>query len=120
MGKQSKKTTGGSDESMRPALNPESQENRMISLAINLAEKQLREGTASAQVITHYLRLGTTQARLEKEKLKKETELLQAKTRAYATAESSEKLYSEALAAFRVYTGQGGPENEELSDIDTP
>ena len=62
----------------RPALTPESRENQLVSLAINLAEKQLREGTASSQVITHYLKLGSTQAKLEQEKLKQENELLKA------------------------------------------
>ena len=57
---------------IRPALSPEARENQMISLAVDLAEKQLIEGTASSQVITHFLKLGTTKAELEKEKLRKE------------------------------------------------
>ena len=54
---------------MRPALTPEARENQLVSLAVDLAEQQLRDGTASSQVITHYLKLGSTKERLEKEKL---------------------------------------------------
>ena len=74
----------------RPALTPESRENQLVSLAINLAEKQLREGTASSQVITHYLKLGSTQAKLEQEKLKQENELLKAKTETIKSAKEIE------------------------------
>ena len=65
----------------RPALNPEERENQMINLAVNLAEQQLRDGTASSQVITHFLKLGTTKAELEKEKLRNENEVLKAKAK---------------------------------------
>lgn len=65
---------------MRPALTPEARENQMISLAVDLAEKQLMEGTASSQVITHYLKLGSTKERIEKEILEKQKELIDAKT----------------------------------------
>ena len=61
-----------SSKKMRPALTPEARENQLISLAVDLAEKQLREGTASSQVITHYLKLGSTKERLEKEILEKQ------------------------------------------------
>jgi hypothetical protein len=79
----------------------------MISLATSLAEKQLMEGTASSQVITHYLKLATTREQLEKEKLIEENKLLQAKTEAIKSAENVEKLYAEALNAMRSYSGQG-------------
>ena len=60
----------------RPALSPDARENQLISLAVDLAEKQLREGTASSQVITHFLKQSTAKAELEKEKLRKENLLL--------------------------------------------
>lgn len=91
----------------RPALSPEARENQMISLAVDLAEKQLQEGTASSQVITHFLKLGTTRAELEKEKLAKENELLEAKTKAIQSAERVEELYLNALNAMKNYSGQG-------------
>lgn len=90
---------------MRPALTPEARENQLISLAVDLAEQQLREGTASAQVITHYLKLGATTARLEKEKLEKENQLLEAKTRALESAEKQEELYVNAINAMKNYAG---------------
>ena len=65
---------------IRPALTPEARENQMIALAVDLAEKQLLEGTASSQVITHYLKLGTTKEKLEREILEKQKALIEAKT----------------------------------------
>lgn len=92
---------------LRPALTPEARENQLISLAVDLAEKQLAEGTASAQVITHYLKLGTTQARIEKEIMEKQKELIEAKTQALQSQKRIEELYSNAMAAFREYSGNG-------------
>lgn len=100
---------------IRPALNDNARELQMISLATDLAEKQLIEGTASSQVITHYLKLGTTIAKLEKVKLERENELLKAKTRALESAERVEELYANALAAMKRYSGSGDDPNE--SDI---
>ena len=91
-------------------LTQEGKENHLISLAMDAAEKQLIEGTASSQVITHFLKLGTTKAELEKEKLKKETELLNAKTKAAESAEEVKVLYENALKAMRNYSGYGDPD----------
>ena len=96
-----------------PATSVEARENQLISLAVDLAERQLSEGTASSQVITHYLKLGTTKERLEKEKLEKENELLKAKTEAIQSAKRVEELYKDALNAMRSYSGQGGDEDYE-------
>ena len=100
---------------IRPGLTLESNENQLISLATKLAEKQLLEGTASSQVITHYLKLGTVKAQLEKEKLELENELLKAKTEAIKSAATSEALFAEAIQAMRVYSGSG---NDEETDDD--
>lgn len=99
--------------SMRPATTPEAREQQMIALAVDLAEKQLREGTASSQVITHYLKLGSTKERLEKEKLEEENKLLKAKTESLQSAKRTEELFAEAIAAFKSYSGSGGSEDEE-------
>lgn len=93
---------------MRPALTPEARENQMIALAVDLAEQQLRDGTASAQVITHYLKLGATTARLERTKLENENKLLEAKTKALESMERTEELYTNAINAMRDYSGHGG------------
>lgn len=98
---------------MRPPLTPEAEENQMISLAVDLAKKQMQEGTASAQVITHYLKLGTTLAKLEIEKAKADLELTKAKAKSVENAGTSEKIYEEALKAFRGYSGQGVVEEHE-------
>lgn len=90
----------------RPALSPEARENQLISRAVDLAEKQLIEGTASSQVITHYLKLGSTKERIEKEILEKQKELISAKTEAMRSAKRVEELYTNALNAMRRYSGQ--------------
>lgn len=96
---------------MRPAFTPEAREKQMISLAVDLAEQQLRDGTASSQVITHFLKLGTTVAELEREKLAEENKLLRAKTEALETSKESKELYENAIKAFRTYAGQGDPDD---------
>lgn len=88
-----------------PARTAEARENQLISLATELAEKQLREGTASSQVITHYLKLGSTRERLEQENKELENELLIAKREALESAKHIEELYSNAIAAMRTYGG---------------
>lgn len=90
----------------RPATTPEGRENQLISLAVDLAEKQLNEGTASAQVITHYLKLGSTREHLEQERLARENELLAARVEQLASAKRIEELYESALNAMRTYSGQ--------------
>lgn len=90
----------------RPAVTLDARENQMISLAVDLAEQQLRAGTASAQVVTHFLRLGTSRERLEQEKLQKENELLRSRTEQIASAARVEELYKKALDSMRSYAGQ--------------
>lgn len=100
-------TSSKSSRKMRPALSPEARENQLISLAVDLAEKQLRDGTASSQVITHYLKLGSTKEKIEKEILEKQKELIEAKTQSLQSAQRIEELYMNALNAMRKYSGQG-------------
>ena len=100
----------------RPALTPEARENQLISLAIDLAEQQLRDGTASSQVITHYLKLGSTKEKLEREKLKNENELLKAKTDNLASQKHVEELYENALRAMRSY-GSGNIDEDDEYDV---
>lgn len=107
MGKARPIESSGSSKMMRPALTPEAREGQLISLAVDLAEKQLREGTASSQVITHYLKLGSTKERLEKEILEKQKDLMDAKTQSLKSTDKLEELYTNALNAFRGYSGQG-------------
>ena len=100
-----------SEKPMRPALTPEARENQLVSLAINLAEQQLRDGTASSQVITHHLKIGSTKERIEKEILEQQKELITAKTEALRSQKRVEELYASALKAMRTYSGQGDDED---------
>ena len=92
---------------MRPALTPEARENQLISLAVDLVEKRLREGTASSQETTHFLKLASTKARLEKQILEKQAELITAKTESLQSQKKVEELYLNALNAMRNYSGHG-------------
>lgn len=88
------------------ATTPEVREQQLVAAAYDLAEKQIHEGTASAQVITTFLKLGTTRERLEQERLAHENELLVAKKEAMAASARVEELYLGALNAMRSYQGQ--------------
>lgn len=103
------KVTSSSDSTrrIRPALSPEARENQLVALAVDLAEKQLLEGTASSQVIVHYLKQGTLKEKLERERLAEENKLLRAKTEAVKSTKRSEELMEEAIKAFRSYSGHG-------------
>jgi hypothetical protein len=90
----------------RPATTPEGRENQLISRAIDLAEKQLIEGTASAQVLTHFLKMASTREKLEQERLQRENLLLSAKVEAIASTKRIEELYETALNAMRTYSGR--------------
>ena len=97
---------------IRPALTPEAEENQCISLAMDQAKRQLADGTAPSQIVTHFLKLGTTKAQLEREKLEHETKLLEARTEALQSAKRVEELYEDALKAMRSYSGQGDEEDD--------
>ena len=93
-----------------PARTPQAREQQLVALAVDLAEKQIVAGTASAQVITHFLKLGSERDKLEREKLTRENELLKAKSDAIASQQRVDQLYVEAMTAFKHYHG------EELGD----
>ena len=90
---------------MRPALTPEARENQLISLAVDLAEKQLREGTASSQVITHYLKMGSPSERLKREQMEEENELLKAKTKAIRESGDMSVMYEKVINAVVFWKG---------------
>lgn len=97
----------------RPALTPEAREKQMVAYAVDLAEKQLLEGTASSQVITHYLKIGSMREKLERERLEEENKLLRAKTEALQSQKRVEELYINALNAMKRYSGQGEPDDQD-------
>ena len=94
-------SSSASKRSMRPALTPEARENQLISLATDLVEKRLREGTASSQETTHFLKLASTKARLEKQILEKQAELITAKTESINSQKNMEEVYKRAIDAMR-------------------
>lgn len=98
-----------------PGTTPEAREKQLVNLAVDLAERQLREGTASSQVISHYLKLGSTREVLEQDKLSRENRVLDAKVEMMESAKRVEELYGQALQAMRSYAGQ---EPLELPDDD--
>ena len=100
--------------SLRPALTPEARENQMISLAMDLVEERLRNGTASSQETTHFLKLGSSKNKLEVEKLKQETELLKAKQDSLESTARIEQLYNDAMSAMRTYSGNA--DKQDISD----
>lgn len=96
----------------RPATTPEEREEELINLAVDLAEKQLLEGTASTQVIVHYLKLGSTRGMAEQKMLEKKTELLTAQTESLNSSRRVEELYSNAMKAMQRYSGMGDKDEE--------
>ena len=103
---------------IRPATTPEARENQLIALAVDLAEKQLLEGTASSQVITHYLKLGTQKEKIAREMLEKKNDLIVAKTENLQSAKRIEELYSNALKAMQNYSGQTIIDDVDFEDDD--
>ena len=97
-----------------PATSPEARENQLINMAVDLAEQQLRDGTASSQVITHFLKLGTMKEQLEREKLMKENELLRARTESLTAAKNQEELYQKAIKAMQHYSGYDEKYDENI------
>lgn len=100
----------------RPAQTPEAREHQLIMKAYDLAEKQIDEGSASSQVITHFLKLGSEREKLERAKIRKETVLLQAKIEGAESQARVEELYGKALNAMKAYAGQD-PEDEDDSNL---
>ena len=102
----------------KPATTPEARENEMVSLATDLAEEQIRQGTASSQVITHFLKLGSTRERLEQERLEHENQLLAVKKEQIESQQRIEELYIDAIKAMRSYAGDMPLPEENAEDAD--
>lgn len=100
----------------RRATTLEGRENQLVSAAIDLAENQIREGTASSQVITHFLKLGSTREQLEQQRLAHENELTRVRIEALEGQKRMEELYADAIAAMRSYAGELPPPESELED----
>ena len=99
-----------------PATTLEGREEQLIAAAMNLVERRINEGTASAQETVHFLKLGSVKNQLEQEKLRAENEVLKARVKEAESRRSGEDMYAKALAAFRGYSGQDpiDPEEDDL------
>lgn len=104
-----------------PAMSKEGHDNRMISLANKCAEEQLRKGTASSQIICHYLKMGSEKERLAIEREKAELDLLKAKTKSIESADRMNEMFTQALKVFSSYRGEDddgyGEDGEDEEDI---
>lgn len=100
----------------RRGTTPESRERQLVALAVDLAEQQMRDGSASAQVITHFLKLGSSRETLEQKRLEYEIEMTKAKTAQIASQEQTEKLMQDAMAALTKYRGDKPAEQERRYD----
>ena len=107
MAKLAKSNVSENRQRIRPALTPEARENQLISLAIDLVEQRLIDGTASSQETTHFLKLASKKAKLEAERFELENELIKAKTKALQDQADMKALYADAIAAMRRYSGHG-------------
>lgn len=112
-----KKTKTDADyKPLRPALTPEARSTQLVALAYDLAERQLREGTASSQVITEFLKIGSAENKLKMEKLEAENELLKAKAEKLQSEQRSEELFAAAIKAMSRYQGHGEDEEDDEYD----
>jgi len=100
----------------RPALDPENRVQQLGNLAMNLAEQQLLDGTASSQVITYFLKATSEQNKLEMERLRNENEKLKAQTETLQSAKRIEELYVAAMDVFKGYQGYSSEEGEQNND----
>lgn len=107
------KTSNSNKPKIRPALTPEARENQLIALAVDLVEQRLLDGTASSQETTHFLKLGSTKAKLELERLNEEMKLVRAKTEQLQSQKRMEDLYANAISAMRKYSGHGDDSDED-------
>lgn len=111
---EAKSSTKAKTRKQMPATTPEARENQMIALAVDNAEQALRNGTASPSIIIHYLKLGSTKEKLEKEKLIEENKLLRAKTEAISSEAETKEMYLKAINAFKKYSGGG---DDDITDL---
>jgi hypothetical protein len=118
VGKAKQTSSSDAPKPVRRALTPEARENQLIAYAYDLVEERLRNGTASSQETTHFLKMGSSKAMLEREKLIAENKLANAKAEEIASRERSEELFREAIKAFGIYSGKGNPDDRDEPDDD--
>ena len=108
-----------SERPLIPATTDERLENQIIADAMDLARKQIRDGTASAQVVTHFLKLGSSREKLEQLRIQEDITTAQAKREQMASSARTEEMMKDAINAFRSYAGEN-PDvltTDEFDDI---
>lgn len=113
MGKVKSPSQNGTKNRLRPALTPEARESQLISLAYDLVESRLLDGTATSQETTYFLKLASGKTKLENEKLMEENKLLRAKTEAIQSEKKNEEFYAKVLSALKKYNGQGSQDDDQ-------
>ena len=101
---------------LRPAMSPEAREQQLTSLAVDLVEQRLIDGTASAQETVHFLKLASQKTKLELERARLENELIKAKTQSIKDQADMKALYKDAIAAMRRYSGHGSDEEDDIDE----
>ena len=117
MAKKSEKVLPKSTQRSAPAMTQEAKESQLIALAYDLAEERMRNGTATSQEIVHFLKLGSSKDRIEREILERQKDLVSAKTEALQAQKRIEELLSNAVEAMKVYSGSSGEEDDYNEDI---
>lgn len=102
--------------SLRPAMSPEAREQQLTSLAVDLVEQRLIDGTASAQETVHFLKLASQKTKLELERARLENELIKAKTQSIRDQADMKALYKDAIEAMRRYSGHGSDEEDDIDE----
>lgn len=101
---------------LRPAISPENRENQLTNLAYDLVEQRLRDGTATSQETTYFLKQGSSKYKYEIERLQEENKLLRAKTEALESNKDTKEMYENAIKAMKLYQGRG--DDDEYDDYD--
>lgn len=97
----------------RRAQTPEERENQLIALALDRVEERMLNGTASGQEYVQFIRMASSKARAENEKLKLELDLIKAKTENLRQQQRTEELFANAISAFKRYSGAGSDDEDE-------
>lgn len=111
MAKAKSASSPGDQRPRRPAINPEARMGQLVALAVDCAEQQLRDGTASSQVITHFLKYATREKELELQILEKQKDLIVAKTEQIHDQKRTDEMFREAIDAIRGYQGRNDPDD---------
>lgn len=86
-----------------PPLSDKDHEAKLISLTLQMAEQQLIDGTASSQVMTHFLRLGSIRSKVELEKLRLENNLLTEKIQSEKMGQQLKEMFQDVMESLRDY-----------------